>query len=524
MLHTLLKSGLIRDYKAIGQDGIPVYQRAISFRDALERAPEVGAQYAQYLAVPQFNADKTQVDWYTPNPPKSEDGEYQIVKWTAASTEERTVALKKLDDLTQVLRTYGKRLINRGEKGDNLVLAHFLTGTEQQQSLPAIHFPNLDCIFIVDNEPVITFWGFLDNNSELNYDPLLKLRSKSDSSSFNSGSSFAQKNLNSSLNQQATINSNGKKHHCALLHSLWGGKLCGFFHRFWPWVLGLIALCILLPLLWWLLARLFGWPNFSFPSFGVDSADSYIEKQAFEEPNNLLPDDNHELVVEDPDISIVDKGNKDEIVAASEDNLIEPKVEEVVPEEEDPVVTNEQNVSEDNNQKPVQEQASQLKSEEGNTPITPQEEVIPQNSQEQQNIVSQPVATADPIVTSNQPLVLNQQALAHGDLSALRGQWNTRSGLMDKQSGRPLNMSYDFNGKDSSLTIKRQDGVACSVKTNTITANGVVQITSNGKAVCKDNVSYDMPVIKCEANAQGKTSCYGQYQNGEKFPIRMFKQ
>lgn len=37
--------------------------------------------------------------------------------------------------------------------------------------LPAIHYPDESCIYIVNGEPVITFWGFLNAGSKLTGSP-----------------------------------------------------------------------------------------------------------------------------------------------------------------------------------------------------------------------------------------------------------------------------------------------------------------------------------------------------------------
>lgn len=89
MATKLLNSGNLKDYQAIGEDGILVWQRADAFRTSIINSPVLGRKYADILAVPKFSSDATHVDWFIPFDSERSDGEYNVVSWSAATVEEK---------------------------------------------------------------------------------------------------------------------------------------------------------------------------------------------------------------------------------------------------------------------------------------------------------------------------------------------------------------------------------------------------------------------------------------------------
>lgn len=61
MLSALLRSGDVKNYTALGQDGTPVYAVASQLRDAIKfrvkdaNDKTIGKRFANYLAIPQRN-------------------------------------------------------------------------------------------------------------------------------------------------------------------------------------------------------------------------------------------------------------------------------------------------------------------------------------------------------------------------------------------------------------------------------------------------------------------------------------
>ena len=64
MLSTLLRTGDIKDYTALGQDGQAVYSVASQLRDTIRL--KRGRVFSDYLAIPQRNDQGSKIDWYVP--------------------------------------------------------------------------------------------------------------------------------------------------------------------------------------------------------------------------------------------------------------------------------------------------------------------------------------------------------------------------------------------------------------------------------------------------------------------------
>lgn len=555
MLHKRLNTGLITDYKSIAQDGVSVYEKAISFRDSLYKAPEVGSKYVKYLAKPQYDAQNKTIDWYTPSEAKNGGDDYSIIKWSAATDKEREQALIKIKDLERTLRAYGKRLLNRGASGDNLVLAHFLTGSQDGQILPAIHFPNADCVYIVDGEPVITFWGFVETGDDMLKLPSSKLEKAVAPFVPNKNMPHThnlkvdgQKNdaTFTKVNETVTTNTVQEKntHKCFFNFA----SICPKHHctLSWPHILGALLGLFLLALLLWLLFKFLPLPSFG-GLFNKGASDMSL-------PAMGARDDGLEstnLDLKDPntgkDIDIYDK---DQVISKQDDNdkviddvALDSQVEKdnvTVHKDLEPLdIQDTQNVRDIDKATVFKDDVNVVSDNDiTNTKDTVlQDTVVDDEPKRAIDIATQKNENDTQIIDNNhdlnvstvqdnfknEPLVLDQTVIDSGNINALNGTWHTKSGLMDKYSGKPLNLHYEQQGNKSALTITRQDGVKCSARTNSsLDTNGLL-INPNEKAICKDGSSYKMPAIKCKLLDDGKTLCEGQYDGQKPFKIRIFK-
>lgn len=174
-MSTQLISGRIADFIPIGQDGQPIYLNAEAFRAALAITPLIGEEKVKYLAIPKIRADGQNIDWYVPFPPQVNSSQYHIVSWAKASPAEQQKALAMLDSFEQSLKRLGQDLTRRAGDSKSMLFAHYLTGQNAVQQLPAIHFPGPEYIYIVDGIPVITFWGFSSKNDSLANGPFYLL-------------------------------------------------------------------------------------------------------------------------------------------------------------------------------------------------------------------------------------------------------------------------------------------------------------------------------------------------------------
>ena len=158
MAKTLLRSGSLDDFQAVGGGGQTVFHSALQVRETLR----LRKQYAlvDCLAVPQLNDEGDRVDWYSPIA-----GE--VVGWKAADETLRTRALHYLEGLQESARTLSKKCL-QSEK-----TAQQLFGALLEKSL---QFPGENHLFLIDGKPVISFWGFVNLNEGAREDALDCLR------------------------------------------------------------------------------------------------------------------------------------------------------------------------------------------------------------------------------------------------------------------------------------------------------------------------------------------------------------
>ena len=543
MQNAHLNSGKISAFVPIGQDGQPVYRNAEAFVAALNINPQVGPNYTRHLAKPKIAADNDTIDWYIPFNPSHPDGQYRIVTWQAATPQEQEQAREQLRKLEQVLKRVGSELQRRGAEGQSQLFAHYLTGQNSVQQLPAIHFPSQDYVFIVDGVAVITFWGFSANGAPMEQSPFAALHGTgpvlgAGAVGAGLGAASAQ-----AAPQQPTPEDQGRKKGCLLA---------------WPTLLlGLLLGLLLLGLLWWLLPLLWGWlmslfaPCVPAPTVG-GGTDSALEatapepevplpgsEEAVVPPEELVSGDPTTINLTGPDGNIVLDPNGPQIsidgdplaLTVTEGSGADPLA---LAGELAPDAAPGMELSGSAGEVPVPDPlAAAVPTAEGSgqpaDQLAAQPEgasgVGPEGAQSGESAGSAAGSPVPPKLTlaDEKSLNFSQQALAQQGAAVLNGSWNTRSGLMDSATGTPLQMGYSFEGDKGQVTVTRPDGVKCTAATSAAVAGSGVNITTQGRAVCPDGRTYQMPAVKCEPQSNGTVRCTGHY--GEKnFPIQFYAQ
>lgn len=87
MAKSLLRSGNLDDYQAVGGGGQAVFESALQIRETLRLRKQQAM--VDCLAIPQLNDNGDRVDWYSPI-------EGQAIAWKAADEETRSRALRYL--------------------------------------------------------------------------------------------------------------------------------------------------------------------------------------------------------------------------------------------------------------------------------------------------------------------------------------------------------------------------------------------------------------------------------------------
>ncbi|MXN88967.1 SrfA family protein [Pasteurella canis] len=532
MLSALLRSGDVKNYTALGQDGTPVYAVASQLREAIKfRVKDadnknIGKTFANYLAIPQRNDQGSQIDWYVPFESERPDGKYMIIPWTAATDEERAAAFAELSQFEQAMLQFGLKLKNTDNlQGDLLLFSRLLCGNNNPSdisdpdNLKALRFPSPEYVYLVNNKPVITFWGFVEKNTELYGNPFLSLKPV--------------------VREPTPI----------VTDVVEPTPIIEEKKPWWRWLLWLLPL-LLLGLLALFFLRGCWAPKVEVAATSSDTSKvkapsverrvcfegiSYrflngnwiadVNKKAVTEPHlieklNQLPTqltDKCELVhYVDPNKKVVGADvNQTVLNSRSEVAKSSDVVESNQPESADKAVlpeldsTNDKLNQVDNNKDSVEKTAlePQTLPEKAPTDDLATRDLLQKTQSEHQ--------------TTNQPLQIPAESAKSGNVDFLNGQWNAGAGIQDKSTGKPLRLKYEFEKGKGQVRVERGDGIQCVGDVNAAMQGGSLNIGNTGIAKCSDGSTYQLPNVKCKPDASGSADCEGEYGRGQRFPMSM---
>jgi hypothetical protein len=155
---TLLRSGNLDDFQAVGGGGQAVFESALQIREALRLRKQQAI--VDCLAIPQVNDSGDRVDWYSPV-------EGSVTSWKAAGEDDRYRALRYLENTLASVESLSKKCLQSPKTAQQL-FGSLLS--------KAFQFPGENFLFLVDGKPVISFWGFVNLNENARDDVLDCLR------------------------------------------------------------------------------------------------------------------------------------------------------------------------------------------------------------------------------------------------------------------------------------------------------------------------------------------------------------
>ncbi|MFM7010655.1 MAG: SrfA family protein, partial [Betaproteobacteria bacterium] len=426
---------------------------------------------ADCLAIPQPNQHGSVIDWYAPNPG-------DVVPWSAATVQERELALAELDSAQGKLETAAQAM--RDSFGGNSQ-----TDREKNTALrlitKAFYFPDPNFIFLVSGRPVITFWGFNTLGASLPSDPFVGLRS----------TALAAPIPAASVSKRA----------------------------WWWWLL----LLLLLLLLMFVLLRscaphswLTGLPFVTHtapdtqnvrpvPVDATPKATDTVIDRGITTLRRWWSGQAGDTPIGSADSSaVVDRGTGGGNTEAGQSNApgANATPEATAPTGSDPAPS------------PAPEQPAPTPapdaSQNGTPPAT--QALTPQES-----------AGGNTSPNAGNPLQIPNSASANGSTNFLDGRWNAGAGIQDAKTGKPLRMEYDFsqgNGQGK-VTIQRGDGARCAGDVAAQMQGRSLNINDRGVAKCSDGSTMALPKVTCVPSADGRADCQGRYDNGTSFPVSM---
>ncbi|KNC92774.1 SrfA family protein, partial [Trabulsiella odontotermitis] len=149
MTKTLLRSGDLDDFQAVGGGGQAVFDSALQIRETLRLRKQLAL--VDCLAIPQVNDENDRVAWYAPI-------EGKAVAWKAADEGSRERALRFLHSTFDSALALSRKSLQSGKTAQQLF------GALLEK---ALQFPGENHVYLVDGKPVITFWGFINLNENI---------------------------------------------------------------------------------------------------------------------------------------------------------------------------------------------------------------------------------------------------------------------------------------------------------------------------------------------------------------------
>lgn len=548
MASRLLNSGDLKNYQPIGVDGVLVWQRAEAFIASIETAQMLKDEnYSYYLAKPRFSADGEHVDWFIPFASQREDGEYEVVNWNAASLEEKKLAYEALDRVNQKFLHFGYNLETRALTSNDKLLAHFLTGKNSSGSVkasnPAIHFPDESCLFIVNCRPVITFWGFLNKDQSLRSEPFQFLSSKISGASVSVNKTASAATVSKTVSGTASGFASGAAEaglasgagaaavtHRGFLWWLlqiidWAVTVFSVTHRFFLWWLLPLLLLLLLPLLlyllwWWFFARPL--PLFdSFPDLlngSLDPAVSVYDPEDNRKLDGLIADD-PKLVLQDKDqllgkTEVLPNGETAPVISDDEGAVLPDGDAPAVPDEDAPAVPDEDTPAVSDETASPQDASAPVPdlSDENNVK---NEDVNASDNATDRNAMLPPLLDDISSNAASADKDMSNKDLMSGDISRFDGKWDVISNIVDRNTNRRLNLSYEFKDGKGTATIVQKNGVKCVGSVSGGLNGGSLNINGTSQAKCTDGTVYDLPNVVCKTGANGKSNCTSIYKSDD---------
>lgn len=520
MSSVLLRSGSLKDFHALGAVGNPVYSAASQLRAAMRR--QLGPDVADLFAIPKQNETGDSIDWYAPVAG-------DIVPWSAATPEEQSEAKTALLDARQRLSEKSQDLQGH-EDGERQVFGKLLA--------QVTNIPSDDHVYLVNGKPVVTFWGFTERNAPSGHDVLGGL----DVAPL-APAAVAAVPANENPMETAPVVVEQERR-----------------PRPWWWWLLLIPLLLLLlalllfglrscgfhvPLVSWM-----GFPPDETPAVIVQEQEPGVEIVEPEDPrrpvetvpgrvidgSGVVVRDDGSVVSEDGAVPAV-PGTVDEGVVPSEGldsealtedlQLTEPPTlpTEEVPGEEIPglEVPGEELPGEE--VVPPAPEDTTLPAT--NEPVPPPGEEQTPPTDESQVSPSLPEGDQVPPGTTTPPAVplkIPPEAVQDGSTKFLDGQWKSKTGLQDSETGQPIQLEYDFKDGEGTATLRHgASQQKCRAPVRSSMKGGKLVVEGTADFVCPDGTVIKQSNVECSVGADGRADCRGANEDGSSYGVKIVK-
>ncbi len=450
----LLRSGNIKDYTPLGEEGNPVYKWATQIRVTIRR--RISSESINIFAIPQPNENGDTIDWYAP-----ESG--PVIPWSSATREEKISAKEQLSCIQKKLNDSEE--FNQNNNSDQSIFNRLLGHI--------IQFPDDEHVYLVNGKPVLTFWGFVSSDANVRADPLAILTIPELSNTVESIPAHAVPDRSVEIPPDK--------------------------RRFsWWWLLALLALLLLLFFLLRSCGQGMGIPVLDNKDIEpVARPETNIERNRVTEHvgtssvkglNSFMPSlDNVEASGSDKDpLSQVPQNDEPEEIEPVEPESKEPELQEALPEEVAPEEL------ENNQQEPEPSDEGQPTPANENPPLNPL--TIPKQSEQQESM-----DFLDGRWQADSGLMDKQGRPVKLEYDFKDGKGNVR---IKRNDGTVCSGTVKASMKNSELTFSDNEIIKCPSGQSYKPAKVKCKVNSNNKTVCEGSYSggehFNMGINKVE--------------------------
>ncbi|OUL98852.1 hypothetical protein [Variovorax sp. JS1663] len=463
-------------YRPLGVFGKPAYQSHVQLRAMLKA--KRGDKVANYFARPTYDPDLGELRW-TAEMPGTARG------WHEMSGEEQVQRALDLEVVRSGLVSFAQdlRTQNAGQPGGATSFASLL---EQATRVPA----DGNFLYFVDDQPVIAFWGFEDQNG-FSVDP----------------SALAPKSSPAPKGEPVVAAA-------ATTEATPVAAAAATRPAWWKWLLWLLLALLLLALLF-----------FGLRGCKSDEADGSLFGLPSAKPTDPTTATPPGVVPSQPPVDTVAPpgvGGPSSSVpppVGTVPGIEPPSAPGTTPEIAPPVPgTGPDAVAPPDTKVPPGDAPSESRTE---PPVPPVPE--PPGTPDTTNPKgSDPTPPAPPSADSGRPMKMPASPTAARKLDFLEGDWKAGEGLVDRKTKEPLDLSFKFSkdGKGE-VTFRRPDGTSCSGEVQGRMDGGKLGIRGSDAVPCSDGSRYGAPQIECGNDSGGQTQCFGLNPDGSRYYMGM---
>jgi hypothetical protein len=464
----LLAHEKIDRYRPLGAFGKPAYQSHVQLRAML--LAKRGPKFANYFAKPTYDADTGELRWTA-----EVAGEARA--WHTMSPEEQVTRALDLEVIRSELASYAQELRAQGGDAQTGGSQAFASLLEQALKVPA----QGEFLYFVGEQPVIAFWGF-ETHAGGSIDaaalaPQFAARARA------ADIAAPPPQVQTTLGTTAVVTPT---------------------RPWWRWLLWALAALLLLLLLLWLLracttdVRIGSEePLTDKPLANRETAGPGIDRPAD------LPGIRREGGLDGPGGGAQGLGLPDGTAEGS--GQAPPETIARGPEGTDPGLPD------------------------ATANADPKPEGQPPDGKGPTDPLKAPDgkgATDPPLPQDGAPLDLPPDGgKGAKGMGFLAGRWKAGEGLADRNTGQPLDLSFQFDNEGKGeVTVRRPDGSSCKGTVDGAMSGGKLTIQGNQSIPCSGGGSYAAPRIECAKDRAGQTQCFGVNNDGSKYYMGMQRQ